>query len=239
MQSVMYCSTESAKLTPDPPATRSTVENSPQRARAADPQGPSTSVRRSTPRGGATVPAGSVSPGAWLLPRAIMVATLSQRRFVHPFFARMRNTSSRPSSFGASWSQIVAFVNGCVVHREIAGHCTRKCWPGAHDRYPGVISRRRMVRPGSSSACAKPGGGTYLPDAPKESFAERARARSPPGFMTGLAGVLGGYSGFRRGCGDLGEPKRLVSRFSGAGGAFLTGGCAGVLEGVGPRIASK
>jgi hypothetical protein len=137
-----------------------TVEWSPQRARAAEPNGPSMRARIRTPFCGSR-PA-KCSPGGCFTPRAARLATVSQRSFVHPFFARTKNTSSRPELVDASASHTDATVKGCDVNEEMAGMLMRKCCPGAHERYPDVTTRTRTVLPGMSSAWAYPGGGEYI-----------------------------------------------------------------------------
>jgi len=148
-----YSRTEIANDAPDPPQTITAVEYMPQSIRAGDPNGPSTQAFKSTPVGGNIVPAGT-SPAGCRCPWARSPTIVVHSSLVQPFFARMRNTTIRPSFPSFCLSQTDAQVNGCVLNLDKDGMQMKKCWPGAQVRWPGVMIRNRMVRPARISAWA-------------------------------------------------------------------------------------
>jgi len=94
-----YTNTDNPKLTPEPPATISTLECSIQSVLAIDPNGPSTNVRRRTPRFGGYVPSGGSSPSQLDLFLTERATTVSQSVLVHPAFARTKKTNILPAGF--------------------------------------------------------------------------------------------------------------------------------------------
>ena len=157
-----YTNTDNPKLTPEPPATISTLEYSIQSVLATEPNGPSTNVRSRIPRLGGYVPSGGASPSQWNLFLTERATTVSQSVLVQPAFARMKKIKILPAGLQDCWSQTEPTVNGWEVNLLIDGMERRKCCPGAHVRHSGVRTARRIVFPGISSAWAYPAGGRYV-----------------------------------------------------------------------------